>query len=75
VAGVVSASVTGHNGKVFREDIDNLAFALVAPLRAYDDRSFALLQMQSPWNLIGAAAPAAIAGSHTLVARDEPTSR
>jgi hypothetical protein len=44
-------------------------------LGAHDDRSFALLQMQSTWNLNGAAAPAAIAGSHTLVARSEPTSR
>ena len=48
VAGVVSACISRHDRKILGEHIDNLAFALVAPLRAYDDRSFSLLQTQTP---------------------------
>jgi hypothetical protein len=50
MAGVMAAGIARHDGEVFREHVDNLAFALVAPLGADDDRSFSLLQMLAPWN-------------------------
>ena len=28
--------ITGHNGKIVRQYVDNFAFAFVAPLGAYD---------------------------------------
>jgi len=46
VAGVVSAGIAGYDRKVFGEDIDNLALALIAPLGANDDRSFSLFHFQ-----------------------------
>src|SRR5207237_1146962 len=46
MAGIVSAGIAGNNREAFREHIDNFAFALVAPLRAYDDRSLASFQSQ-----------------------------
>ena len=32
VAGVVAAGVTRHDGETLREDVDDFAFAFVAPL-------------------------------------------
>ena len=46
VTGVVAAGIAGNDREVFRENVDDLAFTLVAPLRTYDDRSLALLQSQ-----------------------------
>jgi hypothetical protein len=40
VAGVVSAGVTGYNRKVFRENVDDLAFAFIAPLGANESGKF-----------------------------------
>jgi hypothetical protein len=44
-------------------------------LGAHDNRSFALLQMPTPWKMNRAAALSRNAGSHTLVARSEPAGR
>jgi hypothetical protein len=44
VSGVVAPGVAGHDGKVLRQDVDDLAFALIAPLGANDDRGIALVQ-------------------------------
>ena len=44
VAGIVSAGVAGHHGKVLRQHIDDLSLALIAPLGAHDDRSLAFFQ-------------------------------
>ena len=38
VAGIVSAGVAGHDGEVLRQHVDNLAFALIAPLGTQNDR-------------------------------------
>ena len=38
VAGVVPAGIARHHGKLLRQHIDDLALALVAPLRAKDHR-------------------------------------
>ena len=46
VAGVVSAGVTGYNREVFRENVDDLAFAFIAPLGANNHRGFAFFQFQ-----------------------------
>jgi hypothetical protein len=43
----VAASIAGHYRKIFREDIDNFAFALVAPLSADNDRGLTLIQVNS----------------------------
>jgi hypothetical protein len=45
---VMSASVPSHDGEIFGEDIDDLAFAFVTPLGADDDRSSSSLQMPTP---------------------------
>jgi hypothetical protein len=44
----VPARIARHDGEVFREDVDDLALALVTPLRADDDRSLALVQVPTP---------------------------
>jgi hypothetical protein len=44
VSGVVPAGVTGHHRKVLGEHVNDLAFAFVAPLGAYDDRRLAFVQ-------------------------------
>ena len=46
VAGIVSAGIAGHDREIFGENVDDLAFTFVAPLRTYDDRSLTLLQCQ-----------------------------
>ena len=46
VPGIVAAGITGHDREIFRENVDDLAFAFVAPLRTDDDRSLTLLQSQ-----------------------------
>ena len=48
VSGIVAAGITGNDGEIFRKNVDDLAFTLVAPLRTYDDRSLTLLQKQTP---------------------------
>jgi len=37
VAGVMAASVSSDNGKLFREDVDDLAFTFIAPLGSEED--------------------------------------
>jgi hypothetical protein len=49
MAGVVSAGVTGNDGKIVGEYVDNLAFAFVAPLRTDDDRSSHFAQKFAPF--------------------------
>src|SRR5439155_341165 len=39
VPGIVASGVASHDGKIFGEDIDDLAFAFVTSLGADDDRS------------------------------------
>jgi len=48
VAGIVAAGVASHDGKILRQDIDDLALAFVTPLGADDDRSSAFSQMPTP---------------------------
>ena len=67
--GVVAACIAGYDGEVFRKNIDNFAFALVAPLRTYDDRGLTLLQSKlrgTRWR-----PPDRIPESHTLYAHDD----
>jgi hypothetical protein len=59
----VPASVSGDDWKTFREDVDDLALALVSPLRANDDRSFTLFH-----NLLRYAKVCRFPGSHTRFA-------
>jgi hypothetical protein len=61
---VVTACVAGYDRKAPRKDIDDLAFALIAPLRAYDNRSPASAQIRTP-RIEFAAAPAALRVAHT----------
>ena len=49
-SGVVSAGIASDHGKILGEDVNDLAFALVAPLRADDDRSLALVQKLTPFS-------------------------
>jgi len=44
VAGVVAAGVAGDDVELFREDVDDLAFAFVAPLGSKDDGGLAALR-------------------------------
>jgi hypothetical protein len=46
MTGIMTPGVTRYDGETLREHINNLAFALVAPLRAYDNRSPASAQFQ-----------------------------
>ncbi len=46
VAGIVAAGIAGHNGEVLRQNVDDLAFALVAPLGADNYRGLASFQCQ-----------------------------
>src|SRR2546428_13202262 len=46
MARIMSATISRHDGEIFREDVDDLALALVPPLRTYNDRGLALLQIQ-----------------------------
>ena len=48
VPGIVASRVARHNGKILRQDIDDLAFAFVTPLGADDDRSSSFSQMPTP---------------------------
>ena len=45
MTGVVAAGVTCHDGKSFREHVDDLALAFISPLGADYDRSLACLQI------------------------------
>src|SRR5438045_640987 len=56
VAGIVTSGVASHDGKIFGEDIDDLALAFVTPLGADDDRSSSFLQMPTPQNVTNATA-------------------
>src|SRR6059058_5427397 len=56
VPGIVASGVASHDGKIFGEDIDDLAFAFVTPLGADDDRSSSFLQMPTPQNVTNATA-------------------
>ena len=77
VAGIVSAGIARHDGEVLGKDVDDFAFALIAPLGAYDDRGLTLFQCQLRERKRGAApttcekGPTAFQGSHTLVAPSE----
>src|SRR5205823_14483411 len=44
VPGIVASGVASHDGKIFGEDIDDLALAFVTPLGAADDLSSPLSQ-------------------------------
>jgi hypothetical protein len=44
--GVMPAGIARHDGEPFREHIDNLAFAFVAPLRADYDNCLAFRQIK-----------------------------
>src|SRR5258708_10236671 len=46
VAGVMSASIARHDGEVFRQHVDDLSFALVAPLGADNYRGLASFHFQ-----------------------------
>ncbi len=65
VAGIVAAGIAGYNGKTLRQNVDNLSFALVAPLGADNYRGLASFQCQlrhRDSRTHSYAAP----GSHTL---------
>src|SRR5438128_11815697 len=53
---VMAAGVASHDGKILRQDIDDLALAFVTPLGADDDRSSSFLQMPTPQNVTNATA-------------------
>jgi hypothetical protein len=44
VAGIVATGIARYDGKVFGQDIDYLAFALIAPLSAHDYRCLGFAQ-------------------------------
>jgi hypothetical protein len=44
----MAARIARHHRKAFRKDVDNLAFALIAPLGAHDYRSPSLTQFLAP---------------------------
>ena len=46
VSGIVPPGIAGDDGEVLREYVDDFALTLVAPLRADDHRSLAVLQFQ-----------------------------
>ncbi len=46
MSGIVPPGVAGDDGEVLREYVDDFALTLVAPLRADDHRSLAVLQFQ-----------------------------
>src|SRR5438105_9533149 len=48
VASVVPACIACYHGELLRQHINDFAFALVAPLRAHDDRGLALAQFNTP---------------------------
>src|SRR5437899_7981662 len=48
VPGIVASGVASHDGKILRQNIDDLAFAFVTPLGADDDRSSSFSQMPTP---------------------------
>ena len=48
VPGIVSAGIARHDREAFRQHVDDLALALVSPLRANDDRSFTLVHEPAP---------------------------
>jgi hypothetical protein len=46
VAGIMAAGVTGNYGETLRQNIDNLSFALIAPLGADDNCGLASFQFR-----------------------------
>jgi hypothetical protein len=52
VSGVVAARVAGHDLEALREHVDDLAFALVAPLRADNHRSLTSFQRSTPFAIV-----------------------
>ena len=48
VAGIVPAGIARHDVEPFGENVYDFAFALVAPLRADDDRRLASFQLATP---------------------------
>ena len=46
VAGIVSTGVAGDHRKILGENVDNLAFAFIAPLGADNDRGFSCTQCE-----------------------------
>ena len=70
VAGIVSAGIAGDHRKVLRQNVDDLPFALVAPLGANDHRGPAFFQLPTPSGRFqqadGCAAPGV---AHSLPAR------
>src|SRR6185437_11272477 len=69
VPGVMAAGVAGYYGIMVGEDVNNLAFAFVAPLRAYHHCGPALLHMNSLQDFAGVGlakgARATSFGAHT----------
>src|SRR5208282_4940826 len=65
VPGVVTAGVTRHHFEPFGQNVYDLAFAFIAPLRADDDCCLASFQLAAPYRPQGSVMPAGRADSHT----------
>src|ERR1700722_17845302 len=65
VTGIMSAGIAGHDREVLRQHVDDLPFALVAPLGAYDHRSFTFFQVQLHHEGSSRQMSALRPGSHT----------
>src|SRR5580704_6255313 len=74
VSGIVSASVARHNREVLRQNVDDLPFALVAPLGAHDHRSLTFFHFQLRKETFKQADIRAAPGvAHSLPARTSAT--
>ncbi len=50
MSGIMAAGIPSHYGKSLREHVDDLAFALVAPLGSDNDRSLASARSTAEFN-------------------------
>src|SRR5258708_20758143 len=48
MAGVVASGITGDDGEILRQDVDDLPFAFIAPLGAYDHGGLAFFHSEAP---------------------------
>src|ERR1700687_6175180 len=73
VSGIVAAGIASHHRKSLGEHVDNLALALIAPLRSDNDRSsasarFTSAQTETPLGILRGRKSKPAPGSHTLAA-------
>jgi hypothetical protein len=61
MTGIMSTGIPGDDWKALREHVNDLALALIAPLRAYDYRSPASAQSQLHGSICGTQAAVRVA--------------